>query len=140
MDKSDDVYEIATGGIYTEIHFRIDHFIGPLLENKPYIGQVLDIAIPGGTIMTSSGEVHHHGGWKSDYEHPMIPHQRYLIQLLPHSPGIFYTALDYWNLTTGTVTATLPRNILAAREGKSKLAGMRENDAISYLLNSFANK
>jgi len=135
-----DVHEVATDGIYTEIHFRLDRLIGPSSQHAPQAGQILDIDVLGGTAISSSGEVHHRVGWRATYDHPMVPQRRYLIQLLPNPQGNFYESDAYFDLTTGIVQAVLPADIIRSREGKSHLNGLHEEEAITYLLNSIVNK
>lgn len=128
-----DVYEISTGGIYTEIHFRLDRIIGPTGGATPSSGTIIDIDIPGGTVLTPSGAVHHKVGWKAMYDNAPSPNHRYLMQLLHVSEGNFYTPCDYWDVTTGVVTPTLSKHVMLARDGKSRLAGMSEADAVAYI-------
>lgn len=135
-----DVYEIATGGIYTEIHFRLDRIIGPSHEPGLQAGQVIDIDVAGGTVKTPSGEVHHREGWRDMYDNPMLPRHKYLIQLLPRSPGKYYEAVDYWDLTSGSAQAVLSSDVLHAREGVSQLHGRQEDEAVALILKSFASK
>lgn len=128
-----DTYEISTEGIYTEIHFRIDHTIGSAEEELPKPGAVIDIDIPGGTVLTSSGDVHHKTGWKEMYDHAPNPNGRYLIQLIHVSEGNFYKPVDYWEITAGVLKPMLPKDVVRARDGKSRLAGMSEAGALVYL-------
>jgi hypothetical protein len=128
-----DVYEISTGGIYTEIHFRLDRIIGPTGGATPNSGTIIDIDIPGGTVLTPSGAVHHKVGWKAMYDNAPSPNHRYLMQLLHVSEGNFYRPAGYWDVTTGVVTPTLPKDVVLARDGKSRLAGMSEADVVAYI-------
>jgi hypothetical protein len=126
-----DVHEISTGGVYTEIHFRIDRTVTSLAT--PQVGELIDVDLVGGTVQTSSGEIHHRTGSKDEWILAPSPGGRYLIQLYPIFLGSFYLAADYWDLSTGVARPVNDRDLMLARKGKSRVNGLSEADAVTYI-------
>jgi hypothetical protein len=127
-----DVYEAPSGSIYTEIHIRIDRFIGPATDSSPHQGQVIDVGIPGGSIAKSSTVKHEHIRQLA-HQYELQPDKRYLLQLLRVPGEQFYQAQDYWEISDGLITPVSMRDKLIARNGASHLAGLRETDAVTYI-------
>jgi hypothetical protein len=129
-----DVYETDNGIIYSEIHFRLDDVIGydPDLNPPPQSGQIIDIGIPGGTVLADSGNVVRQIKHVSP-RYELQPGKRYLIQLVPTKDGGFHTAADYWEISDGLVVPVLPGDLLMVKIGASHLAGLTEKQAIQYV-------
>lgn len=108
--------------IYTEVLFSVDHvFTAPAGQLAP--GGTITIIIPGGSVQTSDATL----SYLVDPEHFFIqPQRRYLLVLLYHSQGDFYTLAKDWELADGVVKPNSKLEQMRAAKGKAILAGISE--------------
>jgi hypothetical protein len=113
--------------ICTEEHVRVDRVIraaGPNIAP----GRVITVLELGGTVRFSNKVIEHFAGPRSEV---LVPGQRYLLYLRYEAERDCYSVAKVWELLDGKATPFASEDIVLARQGLSKYAGMGEEDFLS---------
>ena len=109
--------------LYTEITLHVDQvFEDRTGSGHPFTGRDITVTVYGGTVLLPSGKP------LSINTQPrklfLQPDHKYLLVLSYHNEGDFYSHLDNWDISDGTVQPNSLRTRYVARSGRSALAGI----------------
>ena len=120
--------------IYTELAIKIERVFEDV-SGHATAGEVLTLALSGGTVRTKDGAVISYLTQPRRYS--VRPGRTYLFVLQYKSEGDFYTHVSDWDLTDGVVRPNSESDKVRASEGRSALVGLTEAQLLADLAKRF---
>jgi hypothetical protein len=115
--------------IYTEVKMKVERV---LRSASPSAGpeKNLTVILGGGSVQLSSGVIVKKN-LDQGAESGIQPGHRYLAFLVHQKDGDYFYCAKSWDLSTGVAVPTYPSDVVKARNGTSRFAGMPERRFIA---------
>jgi hypothetical protein len=125
--KHQSVLSSSEFSIYTEATLHVDEvFEAQSDSGRPIPHQDVTLLLPGGSVLLRSGRTLSYKVTPADMS--LEPGHKYLLVLVHHRNGDFYTLADDWGISDGVVRPNTHRALLFSESGRSELSGLKASD------------
>lgn len=124
--------------VYTEIRMNVEQVLQDP-SGKAHAGQAVTVILGGGSVTRASGEMVRRD-LGQDTQCGLRPGDRYTAFLAYHAAGDFFECVKTWGLTNGKAEPTYPTDVLNAKSGTSRYAGMAEPQFLDAVRSALAGR
>jgi len=122
--------------LYTEVTVHVDEVFDDQSGSRDHADKDITILVVGGTVTLASGRILSYD--TEPIRFSLQPAHKYLLVLSYHREGDFYSVMDDWDVSDGTVRPNTVPGEYRAERGLSSLSGLTVQQlgpALGKLLN-----